>query len=216
MAPAPALRCSSPACRSAPASSEAPRPDFRPSHLPASWRLRSRACRSLWTRRAFSYSAKAPAIWRIILRLGSSLAVRSSPLAVSRRPPREISKVNRHVYVFCATIATMLFRIEWLPTLIEMTSLGEGGCDLASGDAFHSPMACYRLSPVPSHKAHGARDARWRGKMPVSISSSAVIVSDILWLCDHLSHSHRSNGQPCSSSGQAKIAQRVGVSPRQV
>ena len=22
-------------------------------------------------------------------------------------------------------------RIEWLPTLIEMTSLGEGGCDLA-------------------------------------------------------------------------------------
>ena len=23
------------------------------------------------------------------------------------------------------------FRIEWLPTLIEMTSLGEGGCDLA-------------------------------------------------------------------------------------
>ena len=38
---------------------------LRPSHLPPSWRLRSRACRSLWTRRAFSYSAKAPAIWRI-------------------------------------------------------------------------------------------------------------------------------------------------------
>ena len=66
---------------------------LRPSHLPPSWRLRSRACRSLWTRRPFSYSAKAPAIWRIILRLGSSLAVRSSRLAVSRRRPREISKV---------------------------------------------------------------------------------------------------------------------------
>ena len=32
-------------------------------------------------------------VWRIILRLGSSLAVRSSPLAVSRHTPREISNV---------------------------------------------------------------------------------------------------------------------------
>ena len=35
---------------------------LRPSHFPFSWRTRSRACRSLETRRAFSYSAKAPAI----------------------------------------------------------------------------------------------------------------------------------------------------------
>ena len=36
--------------------------------------MRSRAPLSLPTSLAFSYSAKAPAIWRIILRLGSSLA----------------------------------------------------------------------------------------------------------------------------------------------
>jgi hypothetical protein len=45
------------------------------------------------TRRAFSYSAKAPAIWRIIFRVGSSLAVKSSPEAVSSRTPRLIRRV---------------------------------------------------------------------------------------------------------------------------
>ena len=50
------------------------------------WRTRSRAWRSLETRRAFSHSAKAPAIWRIIFRVGSSLAVRSSPEAAVGTP----------------------------------------------------------------------------------------------------------------------------------
>ena len=43
-----------------------------PAHLPASSRLRLRAAASFSTRRVFSYSAKAPATWRIILRLGSA------------------------------------------------------------------------------------------------------------------------------------------------
>ena len=64
-----------------------PRCGLRPSHFPFSWRTRSRAWRSLETRRAFSYSAKAPAIWRIIFRVGSSLAVRSSPEAVRMGRP---------------------------------------------------------------------------------------------------------------------------------
>ena len=42
------------------------------------------------TRRAFSYSANEPAICRIILRDGSLLSVRSSPLAVKTRTPRRI------------------------------------------------------------------------------------------------------------------------------
>jgi hypothetical protein len=37
-----------------------------------------RPLRSLATRRPFSYSAKAPATWRIILRPRSSLSVKSS------------------------------------------------------------------------------------------------------------------------------------------
>ena len=53
----------------------------------ASFRLRSRA-RNLATRRPFSYSMKAPATWRIILRPRSSLSVRSSPDAVTSRTPR--------------------------------------------------------------------------------------------------------------------------------
>ena len=65
---------------------------LRPSHFSFSWRTRSRAWRGLETRRAFSYSANAPAIWRII-RVGSSLAVKSSPEAVSSRTPRLIRRV---------------------------------------------------------------------------------------------------------------------------
>ena len=55
--------------------------------------MRSRAARSLPTSLAFSYWANEPAIWRIIVRLGSSLAVRSSPDAVSSRTSRLISRV---------------------------------------------------------------------------------------------------------------------------
>jgi hypothetical protein len=47
--------------------------------LAGSLRLRSRAPRRLATGRPFSYSMKAPATWRIILRPRSSLSVRSSP-----------------------------------------------------------------------------------------------------------------------------------------
>ena len=76
---------------------------LRPSHFPFSWRTRSRAWRSLETRRAFSYSAKAPAIWRIIFRVGSSLAVRSSPEAVSRRTPRLNAQLLGHQFAGKAT-----------------------------------------------------------------------------------------------------------------
>src|SRR6478672_4246513 len=64
---------------------------LRPSHLPVVRRLRSRAALSLATSLAFSYSANDPAIWRIILREGSLLSVRSSPPAVRTRTPRLIS-----------------------------------------------------------------------------------------------------------------------------
>jgi hypothetical protein len=58
--------------------------DFRPpTFSPVPLRLRSRAPRSLATRRAFSYSINAPATCRIILRPTSSLSVRSSPEAGS-------------------------------------------------------------------------------------------------------------------------------------
>jgi hypothetical protein len=43
--------------------------------------------------RSCSSSAKTPAIWRIIFRVGSSLAVRSSPEAVRSRTPRLIRRV---------------------------------------------------------------------------------------------------------------------------
>ena len=46
---------------------------------------------SLATSLAFSYSANDAAIWRIILREGSLLSVRSSPLAVRTRTPRLLS-----------------------------------------------------------------------------------------------------------------------------
>ena len=58
---------------------------FRPSQRPRSALTRSRAWRRLAISRAFSYSAKAPAICRIILREGSLSSVRSSPFAVSTR-----------------------------------------------------------------------------------------------------------------------------------
>ena len=43
-------------------------------------------------RRAFSSSAKAPAIWRMAFLKGSSVAVRSSPAAVSTRTPGLIER----------------------------------------------------------------------------------------------------------------------------
>ena len=55
---------------------------------PVSAAFRSRAARSFPTSRAFSYSAKAPATCRIMVRSGSSLDVRSTPDAVTTRTPR--------------------------------------------------------------------------------------------------------------------------------
>ena len=123
--------------------------------------------------------------------------------------------MNRHVYVFCATIATMLFRIEWLPTLIEMTSLGEGGCDLASRCvSSHGLLFVFARCAVAANRM--ALVMRAGGTCRCPISSSAVIVSDILWVLRSLPVLTDRTAAVCSSSGQAKIAQRVGVSPRQV
>ena len=58
-----------------------------PSHFPFSCG-RARGRGAVGDQTGFVVSAKAPAIWRIIFRVGSSLAVRSSPEAVSRRTPR--------------------------------------------------------------------------------------------------------------------------------
>ena len=54
---------------------------LRPSHFP-SLAGRGHERGAAWRPDGLSYSAKAPAIWRIIVRVGSSLAVRSSPEAV--------------------------------------------------------------------------------------------------------------------------------------
>src|SRR5438477_3308949 len=65
--------------------------DLRPSQWPCSALTRSHVWRKI--SRAFSYSANAPAICRIILRDGSLRSVRSSPLAVSTRTPRCTSAI---------------------------------------------------------------------------------------------------------------------------
>ena len=65
---------------------------MRPSiRRPSAALLRSRAPFSFATRRAFSYWAKAPAIWRIITLAGSAVLVRSSPELVRTRTPRAVS-----------------------------------------------------------------------------------------------------------------------------
>src|SRR5271154_1876594 len=70
---------------------------LRPSHLPVAARRRSRATRSLETRRVFSYSANAPATCRIILRAGSLVSVPSED--DGSIPPEVLEAVRRQCRV---------------------------------------------------------------------------------------------------------------------